>query len=225
MARPRKGSAGQDARGRLMSIMADRLAQELAGSITVTSLIRGAGCNRSTFYYHFADASQLVEETLDAVVPVEIPLAVIDFVRRGADAAQSGSADGGKHARIAHFGAIPEGISSLLQHNTESVDLLCRILNGPNAALAQARVRQRLIEDVLPSLGIGMPADQDGARARIVFEYAVGGVLSLMAYRAETGFERPVEDYLECFIPEVPAALLRVLSRAQPSRAGHQGPS
>lgn len=33
-----------------------------------------------------------------------------------------------------------------------------------------------------------------------------------MAYRAETGFAYPVETFLHCLAPEVPAALLAVLS-------------
>ena len=52
---------------------ADRLIREPVDAVTVTSLIKEVGCNRSTFYYYFADTEQLAEAALDAVVPVEIP--------------------------------------------------------------------------------------------------------------------------------------------------------
>lgn len=140
MGRPRKDGATQKVRERLISVMADRLIREPVDAVTVTSLIKEVGCNRSTFYYYFADTEQLAE-----------------------------------------------------------------------AALAQRRVKQRLLEDVLPDLDVSLPANDDDPTFRIVFEYATGGLLALMAYRAETDFAYPVETFLQCLAPEVPAALLTVL--------------
>ena len=70
MGRPRKDGATQKVRERLISAMADRLIREPVDAVTVTSLIKEVGCNRSTFYYYFADTEQLAEAALDAVVPV-----------------------------------------------------------------------------------------------------------------------------------------------------------
>ena len=52
--------------------MADRLIREPVDAVTVTSLIKEAGCNRSTLYYYFADTEQLAEAALDAAAR-EIP--------------------------------------------------------------------------------------------------------------------------------------------------------
>lgn len=38
-----------------------------------------------------------------------------------------------------------------------------------------------------------------------------------MAYRAETDFAYPVETFLQCLAPEVPAALLTVLLEKRPT--------
>lgn len=61
MGRPRKDATTQDVRERLIVAMADRLIREPASAVTVTSLIKEVGCNRSTFYYYFADTEQLAE--------------------------------------------------------------------------------------------------------------------------------------------------------------------
>lgn len=53
MGRPRKDATTQDVRERLIVAMADRLIREPASAVTVTSLIKEVGCNRSTFYYFF----------------------------------------------------------------------------------------------------------------------------------------------------------------------------
>lgn len=196
MGRPRKDATTQDVRERLIVAMADRLIREPASAVTVTSLIKEVGCNRSTFYYYFADTEQLAEAALDAVVPVEIPRALLSLIRQGA------------------FSLSPAtpNIPDLVQRNAQGIDTLCAVLNGPNAALAQKRVKCRLLEDVLPDLGVSLSSNTDDPTSRIVFEYATGGLLALMAYRAETGFAYPVETFLHCLAPEVPAALLAVLS-------------
>ena len=227
MGRPRKDATTQDVRERLIVAMADRLIREPASAVTVTSLIKEVGCNRSTFYYYFADTEQLAEAALDAVVPVEIPRALLSFVRQGATLRKAMLAGQGNDfgesstigAELDGRGMATEGetvatpsIPALVQRNSQGIDTLCVVLNGPNAALAQKRVKRRLLEDVLPDLDVSLPANDDDPTFRIVFEYATGGLLALMAYRAETGFAYPVETFLHCLAPEVPAALLAVLS-------------
>ena len=165
MGRPRKDATTQDVRERLIVAMADRLIREPASAVTVTSLIKEVGCNRSTFYYYFADTEQLAEAALDAVVPVEIPRALLSLIRQGA------------------FSLSPAtpNIPDLVQRNAQGIDTLCAVLNGPNAALAQKRVKRRLLEDVLPDLGVSLSSNTDDPTSRIVFEYATGGLLALMA--------------------------------------------
>ena len=42
-------------------------------------------------------------------------------------------------------------------------------------------MKRRLLEDVLPDLDVSLPANDDDPTFRIVFEYATGGLLALMA--------------------------------------------
>lgn len=214
MGRPRKDASVQGVRERLIATMVDRLIREPVNAVTVASLIREVGCNRSTFYYHFSDIEQLAEKALDAVVPVEIPRAFLMFVQQGASLGEGeseGSADSfNEGERLEEDAAnIPE----LVKRSSRDIDMLCAVLNGPNAVLAQRRVKRRLLEDVLPTLGDSPSLSADDPKLRIVFEYASGGILALMAYRAETGFVYPVETFLQCLAPEIPAALIDVLSK------------
>lgn len=261
MGRPRKDAATQHVRERLIAAMAARLIREPVDAVTVSSLIKEVGCNRSTFYYHFADAGELAEAAFDAMVPVEIPQAVLAFVQQGAPLRENVSESKGERAggipggkgvigvdatarSVAREGAAREGatgtdapgrgatgttaagrgaascplssanpsIPDLVRRNSSGIDTLCAMLNGPNAVLVQRRVKRRLLEDALPEMGKRLSLDVDDPTFRIVFEYASGGILALMAYRAETGFIYPVETFLHCLAPEVPAALLTVLS-------------
>ena len=226
MGRPRKDASIQEVRERLIVAMARRLVRESVDAVTVSSLIKEVGCNRSTFYYHFADVGQLADVALDAAVPVEIPQAVLSFVRQGASFREGmleggegrpgsrGMVDGEAHPSHSSCSAGPS-IPDLVQRNSRGIDALCAILNGPNAMLAQRRVKRRLLEDVLPDLGESLSLDVGDPRFRIVFEYATGGILALMAYRAETDFVYPVEAFLQCLAPEVPAALIAVLSEGE----------
>lgn len=224
MGRPRKDASAQDVRERLVAAMVDRLIREPVNAVTVASLIREVGCNRSTFYYHFSDVEQLAEKALDAVVPVEIPRALLMFVQQGAslgegeseDSADSFNGGGMLEGEIASSSSTctdAANIPELVKRSSRDIDMLCAVLNGPNAVLAQRRVKRRLMEDVLPTLSDSPFLCADDPKLRIVFEYASGGVLALMAYRAETGFVYPVETFLQCLAPEIPAALIDVLSK------------
>ena len=216
----------------LISAMAYRLFRVPVDAVMLTSLIKEVGFNLSTFYYYLADTEQCAEAALDAVVPVEIPQALLSFVRQGATLRKAMLAGQGNDfgessmigAELDGRGMATEGemvdgssIPDLVRRNSQSIDMLCAVLNGPNAALAQKRVKRRLLEDVLPDLDVGLPANDDDPTFRIVFEYATGGLLALMAYRPETDFAHPVETFLQCLAPEIPAALLAVLSEKRPT--------
>ena len=157
--------------------------------------------------------------------PWEIPRALLSFVQLGASfreamAADVGRDSDGEEAARGESGESemaageeatgrPSGprdldLPDLVRRNSQSIDTLCAVLNGPNAALAQKRVKRRLLEDVLSDLDVSLPANDDDPTFRIVFEYATGGLLALMAYRAETDFAYPVETFLQCLAPRSP---------------------
>ena len=225
MGRPRKDTTTQEIRERLIEVMSNRLIHEPIDAVTVSSLIEEAGCNRSTFYYHFANVTQLSEVALDAAVPVDIPLAVLSFIQKGIPPRKEDLKGNDSHRTKADAPDREDGllrsplfasinIPDLVCQNSGKIDTLCAILNGPNAPLAQKQIKQRFWEEILPKLGASLALNADDPKFRIVFEYASAGILALMAYRAETGFAYPVETFLQYLVPEVPAALLTILSQA-----------
>jgi AcrR family transcriptional regulator len=60
MARPRKGSEQKDALRRLSEAFWTLLEDNDVSKITVGMLCSAAGCNRGTFYYHFADKDEFI---------------------------------------------------------------------------------------------------------------------------------------------------------------------
>lgn len=59
MARPRKDAAEPGARERLVEAFWQLLEESSVADISVGAVTRAAGCNRGTFYYHFADIEEL----------------------------------------------------------------------------------------------------------------------------------------------------------------------
>ena len=81
MARPRKDSGEAGARARIIAAFWELLAEK--GQVTDVSAgaVAGrAGCNRTTFYYHFKSTDALVEAALGETLPTDGP--IIDAVFR-----------------------------------------------------------------------------------------------------------------------------------------------
>ncbi len=64
MARPRKDAAEPGARERLVEAFWQLLEGSSVADISVGAVTRAAGCNRGTFYYHFADIEELLKTAI-----------------------------------------------------------------------------------------------------------------------------------------------------------------
>lgn len=76
MARPRKNSGTPDARERILNSFWTLLGTHRLNEITVGMIVRQAGCNRGTFYYHFSDMSDLLYCAIEQEVMGESNLAM-----------------------------------------------------------------------------------------------------------------------------------------------------
>lgn len=126
------------------------------------------------------------------------------------------------HGHKAAQGREPVGRAGKIEQSTQQnlrndkqqneLDDLERRSGQARHQKAERHPKRRLLEEVLPELSESLPLSAEDPTFRIAFEYASGGILALMAYRAETGFAYPVEAFLQCLTPEAPIALLAVLS-------------
>lgn len=202
MGRPRKHSEEKPVRERLEHAMLTRMLDEPAGAITVRALIADAHCNRSTFYYHFNDIAEIADAALERAIPYELPLAIASMMVAYADAALPSQ----RFDELLHeYAAI----------DPEQVDTLCLLLNGPNSALAERKVRDAL-SDVYPSIVATLPGGggHDELALRVIFTYASSAILGLMAYRGSIGLSVSVERMIGAVAPEVPQALIACMRRA-----------
>lgn len=80
MARPKKDSGSKGARQRIVEAYGRLARCKPLSDITVASVCREAGCNRTTLYYHFETFDLVEQEFLDTLfrVPPESCLDVLD---------------------------------------------------------------------------------------------------------------------------------------------------
>lgn len=68
MARPKKESAGVDARQRIQDAFWLLLEDHQLHEITIGIITATANCNRGTFYYHYRDLDNLIEQVIESEI-------------------------------------------------------------------------------------------------------------------------------------------------------------
>lgn len=72
MARPKKGSGITPAREQIIETFWRLVDERPLSEITVSSVVQLAGCNRTTFYYHFPCFEDLVKAAVEQTLPIEV---------------------------------------------------------------------------------------------------------------------------------------------------------
>jgi AcrR family transcriptional regulator len=79
MGRPRKDSGEADVRTRIVEAFWDVLETHQLDEISVGMITSKAGCNRGTFYYHFADRNALIQAVIQDEI-AEVPQGLFRFI-------------------------------------------------------------------------------------------------------------------------------------------------
>ncbi|PLS28342.1 TetR family transcriptional regulator [Bifidobacterium anseris] len=182
--------------------MLTRLITQSVDKITVRELTEDCHCNRSTFYYYSDNIDKLADAALERALPYELPLALLSFLTAG---------NAPDNANRQLDAIVKERVSM----RSEYIDMLCRLLNGPNASLVEREVKAAMMQ-MLPVIITRLFPDKkvDEVSARIVFESATGSILSMMAYRGASDLKIPVERIILTMAPELPQAFIACLKRA-----------
>ena len=155
MARPKKGANDASVEERVETAFWKAIETRSLAQVSVSSLVREAGINRSTFYYHYEDIDDLARRAVSRNLPAELPrIALLLF---------SGEVD---HPEI-DVGTLAglEKICMLIGHDGSS-----RI--------------SRIVEDALVGMWkhefgfAGEPKDGDVARA---LEFLAGGIVGVLS--------------------------------------------
>ncbi len=191
MARPRR-DAGAPAMDRRILGEFDAMAREMPTSeITVAALCRRAGCNKTTFYYHFATFADLVERYLEKVGTEELAAQAV-----------------GELLGCEERGAVRDSTPEL----AERYDLLCTLAAlNPQGIMAE-HIRAALRRHAALALGVG---EQPSPRQEMLVEFATGGFAALLAFRGRAGNSIGFDETVAAFYPDIIPALVRAAREAR----------
>lgn len=159
MGRPRYERGDVDARGKITAAFWELVAERSYADISVLDLVRRAGVNKNTFYYHFANIDEMaaaaVEESRDTQAFAQL-LASIDAL--GADAV--GPDDARLHQSFERLGLVAGSHSS---------PALRELLKD---AIARGWCEM-----------FGIDLNEASFADKVSFEFALGGALAIIGMR------------------------------------------
>ena len=182
MARPRKSTP--DARSRIMSAFASMAERMPVTGITVSAICSLAGCNKSTFYYHFETFEDLVDSYLDHME-----------LERISEYAVKKLLDGG----LESFDARERKTLK------EGFGLLCHLSALNQSGIMAEKLRQAIyghVNRVLEGESL------DATRTQLIVEFASGGFWSLLAYLGRQEGTVSLDEAVHALYDEIVPAII-----------------
>ena len=168
MARPRKDSEEAAVEERVEAVFWEMIETRRLTQVSVSALVREAGINRSTFYYHYEDVDDLARRAVSRNLPTELPrIALLLF---------SGELD-----RPRLDDAALAGLSKV-----------CLIIGHDGSRRIAGIVEDALVGMWTEEFGIEGVADGDVMRA---LRFMAGGVTSTLARH---GHPMDIAEIREC---------------------------
>ena len=188
MGRPRKQQGVPDAKQRIVDAFWELLETHTLREMTVGMLVRRAGCNRGTFYYHYTDIDALVFSAVEAEMLRDKTMAVdlFNIASGTGDPASSSLLQGTRFERLSLI---------IRQGGSESVGAVIKsiIIDMWQAVLCEDECELK-------------------TESRVVIEYASSGLLGVIAYAGQLQ-EQGQDIVLDIgIISKMAAATLETLS-------------
>lgn len=158
MARPKKAQGVPTARDRIKGEFWRLYEERPLERISVKEVCQAAGCNKTTFYYHFQDLRAVLEEIEEECLPIEAP-AMLSELMEAADAAQI--------------------VSQFIERMGERFERYCLLLSSRGDPDFAKKARVAMTNRWCESLGIDYGALSEADRTTIRF--AMGGAGSIFA--------------------------------------------
>lgn len=200
MTRPKYHSGERTARERLLQAFWDYLGEKPFDKVTVADIVKRAGVNRNTFYYHFEDLSDLArtatqELTFDP-----------GFIRQIVTRLIGG-------AGLEAYGSIP-------QMNLR-IERMCLIAGRNSTSELRQMLRAVVVEAWSEAFGIDI--DSLDTEGRIAIEFMLGGFMSAIAFRADTGADFGLEYIVEKGFNRDAMQFLRHIPQLQEALPAQEG--
>lgn len=179
MARPKYQRDEQTAREKIVEAFWQMIEDGPYEKVSVRGLVRESGVNKNTFYYHFEDVDDLVRQATRDVLEPALLLELLSMMQGGAVHVQTRIQDPGFAKRLGRVRTIARA-----KGTPELQDTLKR-------AIADAWSRALELD----------PADLDEPQ-RIALEFALGGIISVLAHTNEDGSETTPDQVIESGVPQ-----------------------
>lgn len=190
MARPQYDAQTRPADERLIGAFWETLAEKPLREMSVAELCRRAGCNKTTFYYHFRDLEELVRRAEAAFEEEDFPGLLVDIVL-------SGDQDESKEA--------------LVERLRPQVDR-ARLLLGPGGDPSFAgRMQRAMLARWCERLGV-RPDEMEPYDA-LLLRHAMGGTSSVLA---DTGSETDYALLLRVIVDTAAPHIDRMMAKYAP---------
>lgn len=164
MPRPLYKPGEKTARERLADAFWECLEETPLEKITVADIVKHAGVNRNTFYYHFADINDLAAQALKETA-----------LKPGTIRAMLAQLMSGRN--LSPSEAVPD-----LEERTNRI---CLLAGKHGTAELRAQLRSEMLAVWEQVLEVDFAScDLEG---RLALEFALGGFMALIAYRADSG--------------------------------------
>ena len=189
MGRPRKDSNAPEARKRLVDALWELLETRNVHEVTVGAVAERAGCNRGTFYYHFVDMDELVLTAIEGELLGEHPVPEEIF-------------------------RLITGLGPIDAESPLKLDRLRLVMERGGASQVETMVKL-VVGDLWRAVLCRDGSDFE-PETRLIFEYAVSGILGVIAYAdACAELDERANPFESRFVQENAVFLLGQLSEAQ----------
>ena len=221
MARPKRSEQKSPIDMQLKKALFDCIIEKGFAETRVSDITEIVGCNRGTFYYYFKDLYELRDAVIDDNLPRELPGMIFSIFlnRNGIEEENYPEINLDLHSCIKNnsdlFGSLMhDGIVA----NSEKIDATALLLNSDIGDAVSKRIETQALE-IWSSL-LGFKNDELNIQIRVILEFLIGGLLNILAFRAQSGFKDDFLETVRSLMPEIPVAIVACLEKSMSDASG-----
>ena len=218
MARPKRSEQRAPIDDRLKQALFDCIVERGFAETCVSDITEIVGCNRGTFYYYFKDLYELRDAVIDDNIPKDLPKVIFNLFldQRRTDAEITSDVQPNMVQPLGNDSLFEDLMREGIRANSEKIESTALLLNSDIGDVVSKRIEHQAIE-IWSSL-LGIKEDELNASTRIVLGFLIGGLLNILAFRAQAGFEDEILEIVSPLTPEIPIALFACLERSMSDR-------
>jgi AcrR family transcriptional regulator len=174
MSRPKYRQGDKTARDRLNEAFWKCIEEMPYNKMTVLAVCERAGLNKNSFYYHYEDMDDMARSIVNETLERDFPAIMLSQINEG----------------------LRDGLENLMAKEStgKKFDHIC-LLAGKNSSPELQAMLKTMISSVWCDY-LSIDPDSLSQENRIIFEFCLGGIFSLLAYRSNTNSNITIGDMI-----------------------------